>query len=396
MSILSRITQSKITVFNPVVLKPTQPKSTTSTVAKTDQFSSTIPKDEDYEKIFQWVEQVTDKPIAYQSPSEKQAYIRSLAKVPQDQYDRNGFLKSIGVQRSFTYSRDERDIQKLLTQIDYKSEKDQPKALEILQKLSLAFITKTPKAFFSVSQVLEPLLTYKDKKKESWLNTPIPLALNSKVQPKTEPPEQIYAQTIVAKSQANKVTLPELPQFFQEIFNLALNFNQVQPFFSEPFHLGVPKPGESEPHYGSYAIAKTLGFTKEQSTRIATANYDIDLNRTPYGKTTAMPLSTPSRHFDLNRDDDQKGDTRFIWAKRHLEAAVQLAKKGHYEQAEKELGYGLHSIQDAFAHAHVSLSLHATSIDVPDSISYNPIGMQEATMASVGYLNAYLTQILAT
>ena len=76
-----------------------------------------------------------------------------------------------------------------------------------------------------------------------------------------------------------------------------------------------------------------------------------------------------------------------------MDAAVELAKRGDFAQAEREIGYGLHSIQDAFAHGHIRLASHAVTDNIPDGVNYNPVGAYEATLATIGYLKRYMDSL---
>jgi len=355
---------------------------------------------QDYESIFKWVEKVTGKPIAYQTPEAQHAYIQAIQGKPQEAYDPQGFLAGIGVKNVKTYGRDDKGVHKLVTTIDYTPNSTHvSKPLQVFQKVAFWFFKHFPKAFGWVANKVDNLyFVKKDMKAQTWIKTPVPqppIAMTDPLIPK-DLLKQVYAgtQSMKAMSAGWQVSTSTL---FDKHF---LNAPQadLSGLFEDDFHMGVPDSHDDhtgEQHYGSYAIAKQLGFSDEQARRIGTANFDMDLNNTAYGNSDAFPNGIPSKHFDLNKDKPGQQDTRFIWAQRHLDAAVELAKRGHFEQAEKELGYGLHGVQDAFAHGHINISSHAVTGEIPDAVKYNPVAAYEATLATIGYLHAYITRVMA-
>lgn len=365
------------------------------------RFSMTPPKErtwQDYQKMLQWTERVTGKPTAYQTPESQHAYIKSIQGKPQEHYDTTGFLKSIGVERAQTYGRDDAGVHSLLKTIKYTPNSEEVSLpLRLAQKAAYWTFLKMPKVFNKLGDFADKhFLTKKDMKQQSWINMQVPQPGIHASEPLVNPKviQERYGKTVVAQTQLSGKGVPQTQAVFDKYFA-----ESPQPgigvMFEGDFHMGVPEPDSGEQNYGSYAIAKRLGFSHESAARIATANFDTDLNVTEYGKTDAFPDGLPSRHFNLNKKNPQAGDTRFIWAQRHLDAAVALAKRGRFEQAEKELGYGLHGIQDAFAHGHIRLASHAITDNIPDGVDYNPIGAYEATVATVGYLNKYIEMVLA-
>lgn len=139
--------------------------------------------------------------------------------------------------------------------------------------------------------------------------------------------------------------------------------------------------------YGTYAIARNLGFSEEQAHRVAVTCFAVDRNHTPYGKTGPSPLDQMDRHFNLDRGGQ---DTRMVWASRHLQQAIAFGRETSYDEAEVELGMGLHSLQDAFAHGQLTPSMHGVIGEFPDNVTYSPVSFYEATGATVAYLRAYL------
>lgn len=153
-------------------------------------------------------------------------------------------------------------------------------------------------------------------------------------------------------------------------------------------HAGLGDGKDAPPSYGTYSIAMRLGFTNEQAERIARANASTDR-----GAKSSLPLHSPSRHFNSNIGKSGTEDSRLTWARYHLKKAVELARSGLPVEAENELGYGLHSLQDAFAHAQISPMTHVLIGKKVDSVSLYPAAINEAAVATEAYLRRYLSAI---
>ncbi|PIQ28659.1 hypothetical protein COW36_12195 [bacterium (Candidatus Blackallbacteria) CG17_big_fil_post_rev_8_21_14_2_50_48_46] len=352
---------------------------------------------EDYQMAFKWVETVTGKPIAYQTPESQKAYIAAIQGKPQEAYDPKAFLASIGVKGAHTYGRDDKGVHQLLSTIDYTpNSTNVSKTLRFVQKIFFSFFKHFPKTFNWIADKTDKYyFTRKDAKNKSWEKVQVP-------QPAFNPKDplvpanlikQVYADTHSAKA-LNSGWNPDAATLFNSYF-LHADPDQMGALFDDDFHMGIPDGVDGEQHYGSYAIARQLGFTDAQARRIAKADFDMDLNNTVYGNSDAFPDGLVSKHFDLNKDKPEAEDTRFIWAQRHLDAAVELAKRGKFEQAEQELGFGLHSIQDAFAHGHIRITSHAVTGEIPDAVKYNPVAAYEATLATIGYMHTYLNRVMS-
>ena len=145
--------------------------------------------------------------------------------------------------------------------------------------------------------------------------------------------------------------------------------------FAEDVHYGK--------EYGSYFIAQQIGFTDEEADRIAKADQSIDEK---WGTKPSL-MGAIDRHFNLNPLG--KEDTRLIWADKHLSLAISLMQKGKNEDAQTELGYGLHSLQDLFSHGQITSAMHATIGYFPDEVKYNAASLAEATAATYAYLSKY-------
>jgi hypothetical protein len=170
-----------------------------------------------------------------------------------------------------------------------------------------------------------------------------------------------------------------------------LNAAHYNLLFDDDFHAGLPAVAALPAGtYGTYNIATAMGFTEPQAWRVASTCNRIDYDATPYGKTSFSPTGQMDRHFNLDRSGQ---DTRLVWAKRHLEAARALAHLGAFDQAEVELGCGLHSLQDVFAHGQLTPSMHGVIGEFPDQVTWDPIAALEATQATQAYFQAYLTSL---
>lgn len=399
---------SKVPVRATAPLAPASDNLRLGAVAKTgplalpsnifsDKFNAPMPRTaQDYDDIFKWVETVTGKPVAVKDPKTKEAYIKAIKGKPQEVYDTQNFLNNMGVHGVETYGRDDKGVANLIKTLpDYSPDSPEvSKFVRLGQKAMFWFYKTFPKAFDKIGNLADKYyLTRKDSKEQSWLKVQVPQPVIKPGEPLINPlnvKQQYAANVISAGLQSGR------PRSTQELFDSLFKLQppkEIGLLFEEDFHMGVHKPGEGQQNYGTFAIATRLGFTEAQAKNFATANYDMDLNNTEYGDTDAFPKAMPSKHFNLNKNTPERGDTRFIWAQRHLDAAVELARRGRFKDAEREVGYGLHGIQDAFAHGHISLSSHAITDNIPDGVEFNPVAAYEATLASIGYLNTYMQRI---
>jgi RHS repeat-associated protein len=159
-------------------------------------------------------------------------------------------------------------------------------------------------------------------------------------------------------------------------------------------------------------------FTEAQARVIAAANNEVDS-----GRTGPMPWQDQSRHFNTNGDAKSKseGDSRIKHSIRHLENAINLKngakalrERGGFinsilayfnEQAAlNELGTGLHSLQDAYAHADdyvsdfIGIKYHASPFNPltlfqtnrADNSHTDPDRIRDTELATKNYLDIYL------
>jgi len=177
---------------------------------------------------------------------------------------------------------------------------------------------------------------------------------------------------------------------------------------------------DSRIHYGSNEYGGTLqwaqdvGFTEKQAEIIARANDNTDM-----GPTGPFPGQSPERHFNTgNAPSNSVGDTRLVISEDCLQRAIvfkkaanEYRKKGldneaaiFEESALKNLGIGLHSLQDVYAHTDELVSEGLLGIyshadprnpinqgkNRADDPEYQPVRLDSTKNASKVYLERYL------
>jgi len=181
--------------------------------------------------------------------------------------------------------------------------------------------------------------------------------------------------------------------------------NQVPQYaWGKGIHTGSidPDRGGTE-NFGTYDIAHKLGFTSEQARKIAKECYEVDTNKTHYrdpydrtkpritGASFGPKIGDLHRHY--NRSPENAEDTRIIAARIHLDRALKLTDEGYYDAAERELGIGLHSLQDIFSHVQITPMNHTLLGEFPDFVKYHPLAMYETAVATEGYLRKFIEQL---
>jgi len=178
--------------------------------------------------------------------------------------------------------------------------------------------------------------------------------------------------------------------------------------WGEGVHTGSINPGRGgSENFGTYDIAVKLGFTSDQAQRLARECFGVDKNNTHYhapghpdqpritGITGAEgDIGDLNRHYNLSPDGAE--DTRITAAKTHLNRALELAGEGYYDASEREVGIGLHSLQDIFSHVQISPLIHALLGEFPDFVKYHALGMYETTVATEGYLRRFIESLQLT
>lgn len=337
-----------------------------------DRIDLSIPQE--YLNIVKWMENVTGQKCTYKTPEQIRAYLASLNGYSQKSYDTHGFLKNLGLENLKSSGRTLNQFLLVLNTVEnYKPNNT------FIQKPFFWLLKKDPQTFESISDFVNLIAELPCQIKKEWEK---PFQTGFKPNPNNPiiPANQWYQNVQMDDKGAIKVK--------------KLSTKDITTLWGEDFHMGDPDNNTGF-NYGTFSIAKSLGFTDAQARRISLSNIAIDENKSIYGRTDSFPFGDMDRHFNLNLSDiNKEEDTRLIWARRHLEQAVILAKKGAYLEAEQELGYGLHSLQDMFAHGQLKSTEHGTMGNFPDMIAHNPIGFAEATLATTAYLKAYLNLIM--
>lgn len=319
----------------------------------------------DFDSMIRWFERTTGNKVIYKSKQARKDYAASFKG---SFVDKTGFLKSIGIKRfSLAIARRHEDYDGLIKYFgDYPSSEYCSKswAVKLWHYFMFSVWQKFPKKVAAQAFTLSPAVK-KEMQIKPWTTMPVP-----------NPPIANRRKFAMPRAIASRY-----PGFYKYQ-------SPIRPaFYEDEVHEGIVGA-----KYGTYAIAISLGFNPKQAKRIGVATADIDRNGTDaYGDTN----DTESRHFNLNAHNPNLPDTRLAWAKRHLNAAVEFAKRGEFAKAEHELGCGLHSLQDSFAHGQMPLGTHKILGMIPDITEYNPVALYEATTATRAYLRTYKERIMA-
>lgn len=321
-------------------------------------------------QIIRQVEKAIGRPLEIGTEKALKAYVESLRGLPPDQYDRRGFLNWLGQADLKTSGRGRDQHLHAVRATSFLPDNELLGMKIGPQQFFFKMAKNNPQAFYAISLVTDFFIEGPTKLKGKYRE---PFQIKQKPVPTGETPEERYGRVLTRK--------------FTRAGEMGIKFGG-------DFHSGVPPKGVTEPTqgYGTYSIARLMGFTDAQARRLGEMDYGVDENITPYGKTSPSPFDQEDRHFNFNRKGQ---DTRLLWAKRHLYAALELAHQGAYDQAEIELGVGLHSLQDLFAHGQLNPSTHATLGRFPDSVTTNPMAVYEASEATASYLRTYLNLLLA-
>jgi hypothetical protein len=313
-------------------------------------------------------EQITHKKSHYETEAQLQAYLKSMElALPQGDYDRQGFLASIGLKAVRAAGRTDRPVlDAVRAQPGYVPNDDSTGKTIWIQKQFFGLAMKHPGTFMALTKTTNPILEGKGRAEHKWKEA---LISPQKAVPTGIAPQERYKGAF-ANIEAHRLR------------------------FGPDVHGGIPDiDGPTHPTYGTYAIALSMGFDDAAARRFGLMSEGVDSNTTPYGKTSPSPLDRIDRHFNLDRGAQ---DTRLVYAQDHLKNAIAFAKQSSYDQAEIELGCGLHSLQDLFAHGQITPSVHAVLGQFPDDVDWNPVAFYEATGATAAYLAAYLKAIAPT
>ena len=89
-------------------------------------------------------------------------------------------------------------------------------------------------------------------------------------------------------------------------------------------------------------------------------------------------------------------DSRIVAAGTHLDRAVELANERFFDAAERELGIGLHSLQDMFSHAQLTPLIHSLLGEFPDLTKYQCLAVYETALATECYMRSYIERLHLT
>ncbi|MBC7542340.1 MAG: hypothetical protein H7338_06380 [Candidatus Sericytochromatia bacterium] len=313
----------------------------------------------DRRKEMTMVVTATGKPLGYKTPQQEANYLKSLElAAPTSSYDPKGFLASLGLWGITGAGRGDKSLITAVKGTDYK-----PHTGPVpIPKFIMTAMVNESKTYHAVQGVVDPALSAYTNKRGLWKK---PLVPAQTPKPTSVTPKDRYPQALA------KLNAPSLE-------------------WGKDFHDGS---GEGERGFGTFQIAMAAGFSDTQARRFSTTDYGVDLNKTPYGKTSPIVIGQMDRHFNFQRDGE---DTRILWARQHLDLAIQYGRQGAFDEAEVELGVGMHSLQDLFAHGQATPSVHATLGHFVDDPDWSPVSMVESTVATRNYLKAYLQGISST
>jgi hypothetical protein len=313
----------------------------------------------DRKAAMQMVVTATGANLGFKTPKAEAGYLKSLDMAqPVSEYDPKGFLASLGLWGIVGAGRNDQCFAVAVKDSDYKPHFGTDKISIPIPGFIMKGLVNNSKSYVAVQGIVDPLLAAYTNKRGIW-KKPFDPAQDAK--PTSTTPQQRYADALSGQ--------PSIADWGSD------------------FHNGE---GEHGAGYGTFQIATGMGFGLEQARHLAGMSDGVDTNKTPYGKTSPIVIGQMDRHFNFDRDGE---DTRILWARRHLEEAIKLGRLGSFDEAEIELGVGLHSLQDIFAHGQVKPTAHATLGKFVDDPLWSPVSMVEATVATRNYLKAYLKGI---
>jgi hypothetical protein len=313
----------------------------------------------DRRQEMQMVVTATGEPLGFKTPKQEASYLKSLEMAaPVEQYDPKGFLKSLGLWGIVGSGRGDDAFVTAVKDTDYKPHFGPKKFPIAIPGFIMKGMVNGSPSYEAVQGFVDPALSAYTNKRALWKK---PLEPAQKPKPTDVTPQQRYAQPL--SGTAGMVD------------------------WGSDFHDGED---QGKHGYGTFQIAVGMGFTEAQARRFSHNDSGVDTNKTPYGKTGPIVIGQMDRHFNFDRKGE---DTRILWARRHLELAIEYGRKGAFDEAEVELGVGLHSLQDLFAHAQLNPTVHATLGKFVDDPQWSPVSMVEATVATRNYLKAYLKGI---
>ena len=301
-----------------------------------------------------------------------------------ESFDPNGFLADLGLPESLTAGRSNMEMLRAFRLVhDYTPDLRyfpfHKKIASIVQKTLLLLNLLSPRLVNAFDCVATRLVI--GKMEESDMD-----ALQ-------DPSRYGRVEEIVKGDRSN---LPKYERYFGIVRKKVPQYA-----WGEGIHTGSLEPGrEGTENFGTYDIALKLGFSMTQARRMAKECYDVDTNKTHYhdptDRTKARITGAEGKldlHRHYNRSPFGVEDTRITAAKIHLDRALKLSDEGYYNTAERELGIGLHSLQDIFSHVQITPVNHAILGEFPDFVKYHPLAMYETAVATEGYLKKFIERL---
>lgn len=305
-------------------------------------------------------------------------YRKTLGGMAIDSYDPDGFLKSLGLKKPMAPGRTTLDLVRAFRLTDYKPD---PRYLPFPEKIAAPAQRFLTKLSHLSPRTLNVLATIADK-----------TLIKSMEKSDHEDPHPYDQVKNIALDKPSQLK-PE-----EHYYGLiAQNSNQFA--WDRGIHIGsIAADHDKGEKFGSYDVARQLGFTEQQARNLAIEDFDVDLNDTHYIGPDGKPRTTVAGsggdkgdyHWHFNRSQKGEEDSRITAARVHMERAIDFARQGHYLAAEREVGIGLHGLQDMFSHGQISPATHGFLAEFPDMIKFNPVGLYETLQATEGYLKLYI------
>ena len=317
-------------------------------------------------------------------PSVVEKYKNTLGGKAIESYDPNGFLSKLGLTESLTAGRSNIELLGAFRLIDDYTPDPRyfpiPKILACLVQRILLLL----------NLILPNLVNFIDS------------LVTRLVFERTEKSDMTDPQDPDRYGKIEEIVKGEPSNIAKESRYFGILRKQVRQYaWGKGIHTGSidPDRGATE-NFGTFDISLKLGFTHEQARRIAKECFGVDTDNTHYRDPhdgtkprITRPRSgkkTGDLHRHYNRSPEGTEDTRIIAARIHLDRAVKLADEGYYGAAERELGIGLHSLQDIFSHVQITPMNHTLLGEFPDFVKYHPLAMYETALATEGYLNKFI------
>lgn len=319
----------------------------------------------------------------YKTPLDIQKYLSTLGGKPVSSYDPQGFFKELGLPDDLKApGRTDKEMYNAFKLVDYKPDPQYfpgPKWLSSPVQKGLVALGRLSPDIAAKLDLLATKTVIKRLEKAD-----------------TVDPNPYGKEEDIDKGQKSQTNL-------ENRYQGIISKGSPQFAWDSGIHTGSPKPSHENENFGTFDIALKIGFTEEQAKNISVEDFAVDENKTHYhdpkdpNKTRITHSGTGGENGDLgwhyNRSKDGEEDSRITAAKIHLDRAVKLAKEGYHQAAEKEIGIGLHSLQDIFSHGQITPINHITIGEFPDFVKWNPVGMYETAKATEAYLKKYVEKL---